>query len=149
LNCRTRIHELFVSSPMQVFLCVLTSLVFASHALLGCGVHRTCEHRTAILADSAATNAKHHCDTHHDGHEEEPGDPQRESSEPCSHSACSYVKGETQRIDSSKDVVALWAAMAPIASNQADAVTASVRQPVCQADFSSTQLYVWHCALII
>jgi hypothetical protein len=133
---------------MQTFVCVLTSLVFAAHALLGCGAHRTCEHRTAILADSAVRHAEHACRAHHEEHDEAPCDGDHESPDPCSHSVCSYVKAETQRVDLLNDTLALRAALTPV-ELQDDAAAAAVFQPVCLADISSTHLYVWHCALII
>jgi hypothetical protein len=125
----------------------MTSLVFAAHALLGCGAHRTCEHRTAILSDAAATHMEHDCDAHHAGHDDVPCDDERSGS--CSHSVCSYVKAEAQRIDLSNDLLALSSALAPVELGPGNATAAAVLEPVCRFDLSSTQLYVWHCALII
>jgi hypothetical protein len=134
---------------MQSLVCLLTSLVFAAHAVLGCGAHRTCEHGTATWADATARHAEHACVAHHNGHDATPCDNHQHSSEPCSHSVCSFVKAETQRVDVSSDVIALWAASAPAELGLGDAGSAAVFEPICRADLSSTQLYVWHCALII
>jgi hypothetical protein len=135
--------------PMQSIVCLLTSLLFAAHALLGCGAHRACEHGTAIWAGSATAHAEHECVAHHDGHDGAPSDKDHDSSEPCSHSVCSFVKAETQRVDKSNDVVTSWVLSAPVELGQGDAASLAVFEPVCRTDLSSTQLYVWHCALII
>jgi hypothetical protein len=58
------------------------------------------------------------------------------------------VKAETQQIDLSDAIVAFSAALSPVDAGQGNAMTGAV-QPVCRADLSSTQVYVWHCALII
>jgi hypothetical protein len=133
---------------MQSFVCLLTSLVLAAHAVLGCGAHRPCEHRAAILADGTAAHAGHECAAHH-GHSDLPCEKERDSSEPCSHSVCSFVKAETQRVDLSNDAVTSWAGSASLALSQSGTLTAAIREPVFRADITSTHLYVWHCALII
>jgi hypothetical protein len=134
---------------MQNVVCLVTSLVFAAHALLGCGAHRTCEHRTAVLDEQVHSHAAHECAIHHGGHSDAPADDEHHSPEPCSHTVCSYVKVETQQADLSHDVRLAWIALAPVDASAVEAVGAAVGEPVCRADLSSTQLYVWHCALII
>jgi hypothetical protein len=54
-----------------------------------------------------------------------------------------------QQVDLSNAVVTFGVALAPIDLGSGDAMTASVSESVCRADISSTQLFVWHCALII
>jgi hypothetical protein len=134
---------------MRTLVCLLTSLVFAVHALVGCGAHRSCEHRTAILSGHQVAHESHDCVAHHHGDREAPEDGEHDSSAPCSHSVCSYVKAETQQVDLSNAFVAFWTAMGPIEVGPSGAMSAAIVQPVCRGDLSSTQLYVWHCALII
>jgi hypothetical protein len=134
---------------MQNVLCLLTSLVFAVHALLGCAAHRSCGHRAAILPRDHEECGVHACVTHHEGHDSQPADDEHDSPAPCSHSVCSYVKAETQQVDLRNAIVAFWAVLRPIDLGPSGAVTAAVSEPICQADISSTQLFVWHCALII
>jgi hypothetical protein len=146
---RVPIEVILISSPMKFLICLLTSLVFAAHALLGCGAHRSCELGTAILAGSGAVDEERHCAAHDCGNGETPCDGDREPSETCSHSACSYVKAESQRVDAADDVAAFCATPAPVDLQHFAATSAAVLEPVCRVDLSSTQLYVWHCALII
>jgi hypothetical protein len=54
-----------------------------------------------------------------------------------------------QQVDVSSHMVALWAGLLPVDACHGKATTAAVSEPVCWADLSSAQLYVWHCALII
>jgi len=134
---------------MQLFLHVLTSLVFVTHALLGCGAHRACEHSTTVNSTVAAHHAEHQCAAHHADLGDEPGQHEGEPSPPCPHSDCSFVKAETQRVDLSHDVTAWIAAIALVGSVHDGGLADAVYEPICRVDLSSTQLYVWHCALII
>ena len=134
---------------MQLYSRLLTSLVFAAHAMLGCGAHRTCDHSSAIVNCAPSSHAVQECVAHQSGHGEKPSHHGHEPSAPGSHSVCSYVKAETQRIDLSNDVAALFAAIAPVDPIHDGIFTHAVGAPICRADLSSTQLYVWHCALII
>lgn len=134
---------------MQRIVYLLTSLVFAAHALLGCAAHRTCGHRTAVFTGQPENHADRDCAAHYASHGNEPGEDRHQSPETCWHSACSYVKAETPRVDVSANWAASWAVLGPVEKGQADAWAADVGEPVHRVDFSSAQLYVWHCALII
>jgi hypothetical protein len=59
------------------------------------------------------------------------------------------VKADTQRLDVSNAMTALLPALVATNSRTDAPGTSAVETPLCQADLSSTQLYVWHCALII
>jgi hypothetical protein len=103
----------------------------------------------AVLDCTARHHAAHECDSHSCHDEGQPGHEEHEPSPPCQHSICSFVKAEIQRIDFSNDVVAWFPPAAALDSIQNGHVAATFGEPICRADLSSTQLYVWHCALII
>ncbi len=130
--------------PAVVFL--LTSLVFAVHALLGCGIHHACEYGAEVVA-AASGCEKHghsheHC--HHGGHPPH----EHEPCEPCAHASCSYVKAETQQVSSLVQMTYVF--MLPAVEPYVVSLRAgSVRAPEMRGDCYATELYVWHCALII
>jgi hypothetical protein len=132
---------------MQLIVSSLTCLLFAAHAVLGCIAHRTCEHHSTI-AHTAADHAEHDCTAHHEHHDCDPAD-RDHSADNCSHSDCSYVKADTQRLDISNATTALLPALVTTNSLTDGLGTSAVETLLCRADLSSTQLYVWHCALII
>jgi hypothetical protein len=134
---------------MQFSVSLLTSLMFAAHALLGCVAHRTCEHRSAIVSCTATSHAGHACTAHHDGHDGEPAEHEGGSSESCLHSDCSYVKADTQQVDLSADMALLIGTIVAVDPHHEGSFAAAIRDPICRADLTSTQLFVWHCALII
>jgi hypothetical protein len=133
---------------VQEFRHLLTSLVFAAHALLGCGVHQLCQHATEPVERAA-----HHC-SHHDGpagHPSEsqaPADGHRCPLQTCQHIACSFVKSDTVRIDHGERNLApvtLPIHTTPAAASPFDHAWCDSSK----ANLSSARLYVWHCALLI
>jgi hypothetical protein len=133
--------------PMQLIVSSLTCLFFIAHAALGCIAHRTCEHHSTI-AHAVAEHADHDCTAHHDHHDSESADDDH-SPDNCSHSDCSYVKADTQRLDVANAMTALLPALVATDSLFNASSTSATETPLCRADLSPTQLYVWHCALII
>jgi hypothetical protein len=134
---------------MRTFICLLTSFVFAVHASLGCGAHRTCEHSTTV-ASGARTCHQHAHGATADRHDRSTA-PEHGGEEPCdpgSHSDCSYVKAELQQVDAASHL-AFSFALLPLVAAEVGESPNCFGVPVCQADLSSTHLYVWHCALII
>jgi hypothetical protein len=59
------------------------------------------------------------------------------------------VKADTQRIDVSQTFTALLPALATTESPLNLPHSSAAELLLCRADLSSTQLSVWHCALII
>jgi hypothetical protein len=90
----------------------------------------------------------HGVTAHHHDHDAVPDHDSDEPCEPCSQSDCNYVKAETQQVDSASHV-AISFALLPVSRTEISESRGRVVEPVCRADLSSTQLYVWHCALII
>lgn len=130
---------------MQFFVCLLTSLVFAVHVIVGC----TCGHRTKWLGDLAAPQA----DYARDGRYGDPGGGDRrggqQSPKSCPHAASNYLKAELKQVDASPGTMSLYAFQDLSATREPQAPTSSVVQPVCRLEISNAQLFVWHCALII
>jgi hypothetical protein len=128
---------------------IVTSFVFAAHALLGCGVHFSCRHNPAVEICSSDHDHAHGCASHDEGEPYESGE--EESPEaPCQHVSCSFVKAESVRLDQGGQPIEWLAATAallePAMSPQ---VSLSASEPLCAADLTSTPLFVWHCALVI
>jgi hypothetical protein len=124
---------------------LLTSLVFAAHALLGCGVHHVWQQAPPI-----AVAAGHSC-SHHDHNKgpEAPAGGERSPGPPCQHLACSFVKADTVRVDQGEDESwALASLLCPARAGAAQQLR-SAANTICAADLSSAQVYVWHCALLI
>jgi hypothetical protein len=65
------------------------------------------------------------------------------------HSDCSYVKADTQQVDLSADMALLIGTIVAVDPHHEGSFAAAIRDPICRADLTSTQLFVWHCALII
>jgi hypothetical protein len=134
---------------MQSFNCLLASLVFAVHAVLGCGFHNACQHGFAVVSRTAADHVEHACAAHDHGDSHEPADDDQKPADPCQHVACSFVKAETPRIDLTHANVAWLTAMLPVTQSHRGQIASATCEPICKADLSSAQLYVWHCALLI
>jgi hypothetical protein len=134
---------------MQRFHRLLTSLVFTAHALLGCGVHHACQYGLGVIHHTADYHSGHVCRAH--GHDDSsaPANDDQEPTNSCQHVACSFVKAETPRIDFASRHVAGLAATLPVEQDHGGQLVSTAGEPVCMADLSSTQLYVWHCALLI
>jgi hypothetical protein len=134
---------------MERLIQIVTSVVFAAHALLGCGVHYTCRHNPAVEVCSTTHDHSHDCASHHEGESQESGDDQSPS-EPCQHVSCSFVKAETVRVDQSAGHVEWVVPVAPsielTATSQRFLTT---NEPLCAVELTSTPLFVWHCALVI
>lgn len=128
---------------------LLTSLAFAAHALLGCGVHHVWQQGSAVF-EHAELSCSHHGDlSHYPGHSPAPADHQPCPSERCPHIGCTFVKADTVRIDLNDQTAS------PVATPRC-AVQASFTdfgRAECDvaglAKLSSAHLYVWHCALLI
>lgn len=134
---------------MERLLQIVTSVVFAAHALLGCGVHYACRHNPTREVCSAAHDHVHGCAGHHEGESPEPCDDHSPAA-PCQHVSCSFVKAETVRLDQSSGHVEWMAASAtPLELVESPQVFLTVNEPLCAADLTSTPLFVWHCALIL
>jgi hypothetical protein len=134
---------------MRTLICLLTILAFAAHASLGCGAHRTCEHSTTVASEAHTCHKhSHSVAAHHRDHNATADHEEGEPCDPCSHSDCSYVKAETQQVDAASPLASSFALL-PVSLTEVSESTNRFDEPVCQADLSSTQLYVWHCALII
>lgn len=133
---------------MRIACSLLVGLVFAAHALVGCGVHHLCQHGVSILHCTASDEAEHACHSHGCHHDSEPTDDGDEPSPPCNHSICSFVKAETSRVDFSDFVVPCFMAATAVESidNGPEALAC---EPICRDHLVATHLYVWHCALII
>jgi hypothetical protein len=125
---------------------VLTSLVFAAHAVLGCGVHHAC-HEACAGAVAAGHSCSHH--GHDEGPDAPPGEGEHSPGRPCQHLACSFVKADTVRVDQGEHVS--WDATTLLFSARAEAAQrpGTAGKSICAADLSSAQVYVWHCALLI
>jgi hypothetical protein len=134
---------------MERLIQIVTSVVFAAHALLGCGVHYSCRHNPAREICSATQHVHHDCGGHHEGQSHESSDEGLPEA-PCQHVSCSFVKAETVRVDQGVGHVEWIAAAAmlvePAATPQ---VFLTANEPLCAADLTSTPLFVWHCALVI
>ena len=138
---------LLVKLTMQFLLRLFTGFVFAAHAMLGCGAHRSCDHNTAV-AISSAHHADHHCAANHEGHSA-PHDDNHAPDPNCQHSNCSFVKAEKQQDLSAAD---FWSTLLPshiVVVTDDYQLASEIDRPVFLADHSSTPLFVWHCALIL
>jgi hypothetical protein len=134
---------------MQHFHRITTILIFAIHAMLGCGAHHTCAHAQATAVGRADRHADHGCPAghHHDSAPDEDND--REPASPCQHVACSFVKVDPLPVDQGQgDVAWVSAWMLADGANSAQPIPAAFDLP-CKANQPSVQIYVWHCALLI
>ena len=134
---------------VQRFHHLLTSLVFAAHALLGCGVHHVCQNGSAI-GERAAQPCSHHDGPA--GHREDspgPADDAQRPSRSGQHTACSFVKADTVRIEHGERYASPIAGPLCLRRMEAVQVGRVECEPICEANLSSTHLYVWHCALLI
>jgi hypothetical protein len=134
---------------MRTFICLLTTFVFAFHASLGCGAHRACGNST-VMFGNAEVGHNHVRDItgHHHDHNGTADHEDNQPCEPCSNSDCSYVKAETQQVDAAGHLT-LGTALLTFSPIETSEPPSRYSEPLCKADLSSTQLYVWHCALII
>jgi hypothetical protein len=127
----------------------VTSVVFAAHALLGCGVHYTCRHNPAVAVCSTADHHSHDCASHHEDDSQESSDDPAPAA-PCQHVSCSFVKAETVRVEQGMGHVEWIVQVAPSIELTATSQRILVaNEPLCAADLTSTPLFVWHCALVI
>jgi hypothetical protein len=124
-------------------------LVFAAHAVLGCGVHHVCLHGSTI-----AEGIDHQC-SHHDavpgpcGQSQAPADDGPCPLDRCQHMSCSFVKADTVRIDHGERSGSLVGAPLQAVYTFAAQRRLADCEPACPAILSAAQLYVWHCALLI
>jgi hypothetical protein len=134
---------------MERLIQIVTSVVFAAHALLGCGVHHTCRHNPVVAVCSTTHDHSHHCASHHEGESHESGGEQSPA-EPCQHVSCSFVKAETVRLDQGVGHVEWIIPVAPAIELTATSQRLlALHEPLCTADLNSTPLFVWYCALVI
>ncbi|MEX0612098.1 MAG: hypothetical protein WD229_08250 [Pirellulales bacterium] len=134
---------------MQRFTQLLTSVIFAAHALLGCGVHHICQHGSVVVESAAHQCSHHDGPASHRGDSHAPADNHQCPMQQCQHMACSFVKTDTVRIDHGERTISLVASLHCTAQTDAAQTHHAACDPICKANFSSVQLYVWHCALLI
>jgi hypothetical protein len=134
---------------MERLIQIVTSVVFAAHALLGCGVHFTCRHNPAVEVCAADHHHAHDCASHDEGSPYESGEDESPQA-PCQHVSCSFVKAESVRLDYGGQLVNLLAATPTLLEPvMLPHVYRTANEPLCAADLTSTPLFVWHCALVI
>jgi hypothetical protein len=95
---------------MKRFQSVLASLMFAAHALVGCGAHQACQYSATSQHDDEHTPGEH---AHHDcgAHDGESSTPCDHESSPaaCDHEDCSYLKVNSSQADVNADLFSLAA----------------------------------------
>jgi hypothetical protein len=124
---------------------LLTTLVFAAHAILGCGVHHLC----AVPVELPS----HGCSQHgglmsHHSESPVPTDGEDRSGHSCNHTACAFVKADTPRIEHGERSLLPVCVPIPIARVPAAVLYWQSPEKI-GAGILSAQLYVWHCALLI
>jgi hypothetical protein len=141
---------------MQRTVQIITSAIFALHALLGCAMHHSCQHGVAVArCEVGKKHQAHHCTCRHhavahdDDGASEPCHDDHAPADPCKYTSCSYVKAETQRVNLADHQVAAVLPAATIVALHSSPIASAVCVPVSRADLSATEIYVWHCALII
>jgi hypothetical protein len=134
---------------MQRFYRLLANVLFGVHALAGCNAHHAWSHGVASYDQSAVQHADHDCLSDHHDHPHVPSRDSEGPAHPSQHDACSFVKAETVRINHGYSYDAWLTALLPVDQCPCDQLAFADFEPICRADLSSTQLYVWHCALII
>lgn len=133
---------------MRLICHIATGALFALHALLGCGLHHLCQHGAAVVSCTVSHDGGHRCHAHHHGNDEVPAEHDPAPADLCQHGVCSYVKAETTPAPA-LDIQPAWIAPVVADVSLAPHVAATAEAPLCNADLSTTQIYVWNCALII
>jgi hypothetical protein len=134
--------------PMREFIGILTSLVFASHAALGCCAH----HAHAARHGSAGAHGVG-SDWRHDhaGHEhnDTPVDEEEHSSGGCDDGSCVFLKSDLAKVHVAGNHALCLPADAACAVQRPNMRAAAISFRTLSVDARSAELYVWHCALLI
>jgi hypothetical protein len=133
---------------MHQFTGILTSLLFAAHAVFGCCTHHV--HRSEGLVErQALCDDMHAGASEHSSHGDAPDEGHQHRGNGCEHFQCVYVKAEIEggQIDLIDCGYSPAFAYSDIYSQTVSGSLRSLAASFAHAD--STELYVWHCALLI